>query len=64
MAEWVVGVRWVRAVPKDQAKEYPGVFANQNIVCKLQDQPTLAFLKTEFHVDGTPNQNGPSSGMR
>jgi len=50
MSDWAVGVRWVRAVPKDQAKRYPGVFANQSIVCKLQDKPTLALLKTEFRI--------------
>lgn len=49
-AEWVVGVRWLKEVPREQAKTFKGVFANQNIVCKLRDPKTLEFLRSEFDV--------------
>jgi hypothetical protein len=49
-AEWVVGVRWLKEVPREQAKTFKGVFANQNIVCKLRDPKTLEFLRSEFSV--------------
>jgi hypothetical protein len=48
LSEWVVGVRWIKAVPKSQAKTFVGVFANQNIVCKLRHEQTLKFVQTEF----------------
>lgn len=51
LADWVVGVRWIRAYPRDEARTFRGVFANQNIVCKLQDQRTLEFVKAEFQLD-------------
>lgn len=48
--EWVVGVKWHKAFPRDQAKTFSGAFANPNIVCKLRDQQTLDFLRREFNV--------------
>jgi hypothetical protein len=48
--EWVVGVKWRRTFPREQAKTVTGLFANQNIVCKLRDQRTLDFLRREFNV--------------
>jgi len=50
-AEWVVGVRWMKEVPRENARTFKGVFANQNIVCKLRDQKTLEFLRTEFSAE-------------
>ena len=49
-AEWVVGVRWLKEVHREQAKTFKGVFANPNIVCKLRDPKTLEFLRSEFGV--------------
>jgi len=49
-AEWVVGVDWIKAVPNDEAKWADGLFANQNVVCKLRDLKTLDFLKEHFGV--------------
>lgn len=49
-AEWAVGVRWLKEVPREQAKTFKGIFANQNIVCKLRDPKTLEFLRSEFAV--------------
>jgi hypothetical protein len=51
MSEWVVGIRWSKTFPRDEARKFQGAFANQNIVCKLRDQPTLDFLKQEFSVE-------------
>jgi hypothetical protein len=48
LSEWVVGVRWIKAVPKGEAKTFPGVFANQNVVCKLRHEQTLKFVQSEF----------------
>jgi hypothetical protein len=48
LSEWAVGVKWLRAYPREEAKTFSGVFANQNIVCKLRDLKTLDFLRVEF----------------
>ena len=48
--EWAVGVKWLKAFSREQAKSFKGVFANQNIVCKLRDTETLDFLQKEFGV--------------
>jgi hypothetical protein len=47
-SEWVVGVRWIKTAPKSQAKTFVGVFANQNVVCKLRHEPTTKFVEREF----------------
>lgn len=47
-SEWVVGVRWLKTVPKSQARTFNGVFANQNVVCKLRHGPTVEFVQREF----------------
>ena len=47
-AEWVVPMRWVATVAPGDAKTFTGVFANPNIVCKLREPATLAFLAKEF----------------
>jgi len=46
--EWVVGVKWINTVPKEQAKTFSGVFANQNVVCKLRHEQTLRFVHKHF----------------
>jgi hypothetical protein len=48
MCEWVVGIRWLAKFPSQEAKTFRGVFANQNIVCKLRDPKTVQFLESEF----------------
>lgn len=50
-AEWAVGVRWLKELPREQAKTFKGIFANQNIVCKLRDPKTLEVLLSEFAVE-------------
>jgi hypothetical protein len=49
-AEYAVGVRWLKEVPREQAKSFKGIFANPNIVCKLRDPKSLEFLRSEFDV--------------
>lgn len=51
LAEHTVGVRWIEAVPVAEAKWTEGLFANQNIVCKLRDPKTVDFLKDMFGVE-------------
>ena len=48
LSEWVVGIRWIKVIPKTQAKTFAGVFANQNVVCKLRHGETLKFVEKEF----------------
>lgn len=48
LSEWVVGVNWIKTVPKSGARTFTGVFANQNVVCKLRNEQTLAFVRREF----------------
>lgn len=46
--EYAVGIKWDSTVLLGEAKSFPGGFANQNIVCKLTDEKTIAFLDREF----------------
>ena len=48
LAEWAVGIRWIKTVEKEKAETFAGVFANQNVVCKLRDPQTLRFVKEKF----------------
>jgi hypothetical protein len=52
-AEYTVSVDWIRTVPVAEAKWLPGLFANQNIVCKLRDRKTLEFLRDQFGITET-----------
>ena len=46
--DYAVGVEWVKTVPLDAAEAFAGVFANQNVVCKLRNERTLRFLRDRF----------------
>lgn len=48
LCEFVVGVDWKKTFPLSEAKTFQGVFANQNVVCKLRDPATLRFLAQSF----------------
>lgn len=48
--EWAVGIQWLKHVPLTEAKTFKGVFANQNIVCKLSDAATVRFVRREFDI--------------
>jgi hypothetical protein len=69
-SEWVVLVEWKKTFPTDQAQTFKGVFANQNIVCKLRDPLTVDFVQRQFNilprreVSASPHllRTGPQSG--
>ena len=42
--EWLAAVRWIQTVAVSEAYTMPRIFANQNVVCRLRDAATLAFL--------------------
>lgn len=48
LADYVVGVEWIKTLPVNEGKTFTGAFANQNIVCKLRDPATLTFLAQNF----------------
>jgi hypothetical protein len=50
LSEWAVGVKWLKTFTKTDARTFKGVFANQNIVCKIRHEPTVEFLRREFGV--------------
>jgi Holliday junction resolvase-like predicted endonuclease len=50
-SEWAVGIEWLKSFSRDDARWFKGGFANQNIVCKLRDPDTVAFLKKEFSLE-------------
>lgn len=51
LSEYAVGMDWKKTFSLDQAKTFSGVFANQNIVCKLRDPITIDFLRKDFPLD-------------
>ena len=54
LSEWVVGVDWHRTFGREDAKNFKGMFANQNIVCQLRHPATVEFLRKEFAVTQLP----------
>lgn len=50
-SDWAVGVKWLKTFPREQAQKFTGVFANQNIVCKLRDKATVGYLEERFAVN-------------
>lgn len=50
LSEWVAGIKWEMSVPREGALTFKGVFANQNIACKLSHPETVSFLEREFSV--------------
>lgn len=49
-AEYAVGVNWIKTLPISDAVRFEGMFANQNIVCKLREPRTIDVLKDRFGV--------------
>jgi len=49
--EWLVKVRWIKTFDENNAKWFKGAFANQNVVCKLNDKETFDYLVKEFQID-------------
>jgi len=50
LCEWVVPINWKKTFPREEAQSFKGVFANQNIVCKLRHSATVEFLEKQFGV--------------
>lgn len=51
LSEYIVGINWIKTFDRDEARKVSGIFANQNIVCKLRDQQTLDFIFKEFLIE-------------
>jgi hypothetical protein len=49
--EYAVAVEWKKHFPLSDARTFRGVFANQNIVCKLSDPETVRFVREAFSID-------------
>ena len=50
-AEYVVSVRWVSALPREEAISASGLFANQNSACRLRNSFTVETLTKAFELD-------------
>jgi hypothetical protein len=50
MSEYLVGVKWEKTFPLSEGKTFQGIFANQNVVCKLRNAATLRFLRDFFRI--------------
>jgi hypothetical protein len=50
MADWAVGINWFKSLPRENAITQSGIFANQNVVCKLKHQPTIDFLTPHYSL--------------
>jgi hypothetical protein len=50
MSDWAVGVDWIKTFAREDARTYKGIFANQNIVCKLRNKQTIDYLMTQFDI--------------
>jgi len=51
MCEWALGVDWKKTFDRDDAQYFKGIFANQNIVCKLRHKKTVDFLRNQFEIN-------------
>jgi hypothetical protein len=50
LAAYVVGVNWIKTFDRSEAKTFPGIFANQNVVCKIYQADTARYLEEQFGV--------------
>jgi hypothetical protein len=57
--EYAVGVDWKKHFALDEAKTFKGVFANQNVVCKLTDTATLRFVRETFDIRSHDDRMDP-----
>ena len=51
LREYMVPVKWIREVPREQAHWEKGLFASQHTACKLRNQFTLERLAQHFDLD-------------
>src|SRR3990172_3517445 len=52
LSEWVIGVKWIRTSPRNEAKTFKGAFAIQLIACRMRQSETVDFLEREFGISG------------
>lgn len=64
LGEYLVGIKWEKTFPLSEGKTFVGIFANQNIVCKLRDSATLSFLERQFPIKSDPDQTPPQFSNR
>jgi hypothetical protein len=50
LSEWAVSVLWIRTFSKEGAQTFGGIFANENIACRLRNRETIKFLREAFDV--------------
>jgi len=51
LSEYLVRIDWIKTIPRENAYREVGMFANQNIVCKLRSQFTLDKLYSHFQIE-------------
>jgi hypothetical protein len=51
LAEYMVGVRWIKTVDLDDAVKEKGLFGNQNSACKLRNSHTIERLTQIFELE-------------
>lgn len=61
LQEYVVRVRWLHAVSREQALKVKGIFAQQNTVCKLRQTFTLEQLAAHFQLADGAASGGQSA---
>jgi hypothetical protein len=49
--EYLVRVRWIKTLPREQAFKEPGLFANQNSAVKLRHTQTIRRLEQHFGLE-------------
>jgi hypothetical protein len=62
LAEWVVPVRWIKALPREEAIRDSDFFANQNSAVKLTHGYTLRRLTDAFGLERPTEQDTGSNG--
>ncbi len=51
LSEYLVKVEWMKTISRNEAYKEPGLFANQNTVCKLRNRFTLEKLYKFFELE-------------
>lgn len=51
MCEWVVGVDWIKTLPRDQPIWEKGMFADQNTATKMRNSFTIERLTERFELE-------------
>jgi len=54
MAEWVLPVRWIHSLPREDAIRDSDLFANQNTAVRLTHGYTLRRLTDAFDLEPAP----------